>query len=42
MATADSGAVLWCGPGQLRYREIRGEKVPFNAIELARLAVQGD
>lgn len=41
-ATDKSGAVLWCGPGQLRYREIRGEKVPFNAIDLARLAVQGD
>jgi UDP-N-acetylmuramoyl-L-alanyl-D-glutamate--2,6-diaminopimelate ligase len=41
-STDKSGAVLWCGPGQLRYREIRGEKVPFNAIELARLAVQGD
>ena len=41
-ATDKSGAVLWCGPGQLRYREIRGEKVSFNAIELARLAVQGD
>ncbi len=41
-ATDKSGAVLWCGPGQLRYREISGEKVPFNALEHARLAVQGD
>jgi len=41
-ATEKTGAVLWCGPGQLRYREISGVKVPFNAIEQARLAVQGD
>ncbi len=38
---ADS-AVLWCGPGALGYREIRGVKVPFNALEVARLAVEGD
>ena len=36
---ADS-AVLWCGPGHLSYREIRGEKVPFDARAIAREAVQ--
>ncbi len=39
---AGNGAVLWCGPGQLKYREIRGEKVAFDAIELARAAVERD
>jgi UDP-N-acetylmuramoyl-L-alanyl-D-glutamate--2,6-diaminopimelate ligase len=34
------GAVLWCGPGQLKYREIKGEKVPFDAIAVAREAVE--
>ena len=33
-------AVLWCGPGNLDYREIKGEKVPFNALEIARGLVQ--
>lgn len=37
---AKDGAVLWCGPGQLKYREIRGEKVPFDAIATARSAVE--
>jgi UDP-N-acetylmuramoyl-L-alanyl-D-glutamate--2,6-diaminopimelate ligase len=40
--TDQSSAVLWCGPGRLRYREIGGEKVPFDAFELARLAVEHD
>lgn len=40
--TPTDGAVLWCGPGQLRYREIRGEKVPFHALEIARRAVEHD
>jgi UDP-N-acetylmuramoyl-L-alanyl-D-glutamate--2,6-diaminopimelate ligase len=39
---AGNGVVLWCGPGQLKYREIRGEKVAFDAIELARAAVERD
>ena len=34
--TGESGAILWCGPGHLTYREINGEKVPFNAAEIAR------
>jgi hypothetical protein len=32
--------VLWCGPGQLKYREIHGKKVPFDAIATARAAVE--
>ncbi|MFM1958295.1 MAG: hypothetical protein RI929_658 [Actinomycetota bacterium] len=36
---ADS-AVLWCGPGHLTYREIRGQKVPFDARAIAREAVE--
>jgi UDP-N-acetylmuramoyl-L-alanyl-D-glutamate--2,6-diaminopimelate ligase len=38
--TPAEGAVLWCGPGHLTYREIRGEKVPFDARAIARAAVQ--
>jgi len=38
--TDSDGAVLWCGPGHLTYREIRGQKVPFDARELARKAVE--
>lgn len=36
--TGAGGAILWCGPGHLTYREVKGEKVPFNAIEIARRA----
>lgn len=36
----EKSAVLWCGPGHLSYREITGEKVPFNAIEIARNLVE--
>jgi UDP-N-acetylmuramoyl-L-alanyl-D-glutamate--2,6-diaminopimelate ligase len=38
--TPKTGAILWCGPGQLTYREIKGAKVPFSAIDSARLAVE--
>lgn len=38
--TDSDSAVLWCGPGHLTYREIRGQKVPFDARELARKAVE--
>lgn len=38
--TPADGAVLWCGPGHLTYREIRGDKVPFDARAIARAAVQ--
>ena len=33
-------AVLWCGPGHLKYREIAGVKVPFDARAIAKLAVE--
>lgn len=33
-------AVLWCGPGNLKYREIAGVKEPFDAIAIAKLAVE--
>ena len=39
LETATDAAVLWCGPGHLTYREIRGQKVPFDARALARKAV---
>lgn len=38
--TGADGAVLWCGPGHLTYREISGQKVPFDARAIAREAVQ--
>ena len=37
--TDSDSAVLWCGPGHLTYREIQGQKVPFDARALARKAV---
>lgn len=37
---AGDDAVLWCGPGQLKYREIKGQKIPFDAIAVAREAVE--
>lgn len=40
--TSEDSAVLWCGPGHLKYREISGTKVPFDAIEIARRAVERD
>ena len=33
-------AVLWCGPGHLKYREIAGSKAPFDAREIAKTAVE--
>lgn len=33
-------AVLWCGPGALKYREVAGKKVPFDARKLAREALE--
>jgi UDP-N-acetylmuramoyl-L-alanyl-D-glutamate--2,6-diaminopimelate ligase len=33
-------ALLWCGPGHLKYREIAGQKVPFDARAIAKLAVE--
>lgn len=40
LKTSADSAVLWCGPGHLTYREIRGQKVPFDARALAREAVE--
>jgi len=40
LETAEGSAVLWCGPGHLTYREIAGQKVPFDARKLAREAVE--
>ena len=40
--TEESGAVLWCGPGHLRYREVKGEKIPFDALAIAREALGHD
>lgn len=34
--TKPGGAVLWCGPGHLKYREVKGEKLPFDAVKIAR------
>lgn len=33
-------ALLWCGPGHLKYREIAGVKVPFDALAIAKRAVE--
>lgn len=32
--TAPEGAILWCGPGDLDYREVGDEKIKFSAREL--------
>jgi UDP-N-acetylmuramoyl-L-alanyl-D-glutamate--2,6-diaminopimelate ligase len=40
--TPERGAILWCGPGHLKYREIAGQKVEFDAIEIARKALEHD
>jgi UDP-N-acetylmuramoyl-L-alanyl-D-glutamate--2,6-diaminopimelate ligase len=36
------GAILWCGPGHLKYREVKGEKLPFDAHLEARKALNLD
>ena len=40
LETAEDSAVLWCGPGHLTYREIAGQKIPFEARKIAREAVE--
>jgi UDP-N-acetylmuramoyl-L-alanyl-D-glutamate--2,6-diaminopimelate ligase len=35
-------AVLWCGPGNLDYREIKGEHIAFDARKIARKLVEND
>ena len=38
--TPDGGAVIWCGPGQLSYREVAGKKEPFSASAILRDAIE--
>ena len=40
--TPKSGAILWCGPGNLKYREVAGVKIPFDARGLVKDLIQGD
>ncbi|NBU22502.1 MAG: UDP-N-acetylmuramoyl-L-alanyl-D-glutamate--2,6-diaminopimelate ligase [Actinobacteria bacterium] len=39
-STPRDEAVLWCGPGHLKYREIAGQKVPFDARQIAKSLVE--
>ena len=39
-STPRDEAVLWCGPGHLKYREIAGEKIEFDAREIAKSLVE--
>ncbi len=39
-STPRDQAVLWCGPGHLKYREIAGEKIRFDAREIAKNLVE--
>lgn len=36
------GAILWCGPGHLKYRDVNGKKLPFDASLEARKALNLD
>ncbi|HIY67241.1 MAG TPA: UDP-N-acetylmuramoyl-L-alanyl-D-glutamate--2,6-diaminopimelate ligase [Candidatus Agrococcus pullicola] len=36
----EDGTVLWCGPGEVDYREVRGMDDPFSAREEARRALR--
>lgn len=40
--TKPGGAVLWCGPGHLKYREVQGRKLEFDAVQVAREALGHD
>ena len=40
--TSQDGAVLWCGPGHLKYREVRGQRIAFDALAIAREALGDD
>lgn len=35
-----SAAVLWCGPGHLKYREVGGKKLPFDPEAAIRAALE--
>lgn len=40
--TNPGGAILWCGPGHLKYREIAGSKEKFDAVWEARRVLGHD
>lgn len=40
--TNSGGAILWCGPGHLKYREVAGSKVAFDAVLEARRVLGHD
>ena len=40
--TSPGGAVLWCGPGHLKYREVKGQKLHFDAVEIVRKVLGDD
>lgn len=40
--TEPGGAILWCGPGHLKYREVMGQKIPFDASQEARKVLGHD
>jgi len=40
--TNSGGAILWCGPGHLKYREVAGSKVKFDAVMEARRVLGHD
>lgn len=40
--TPSGGAVLWCGPGHLTYREVAGSKLQFDARKIAAELVSND
>lgn len=39
-STPRDQAVLWCGPGHLKYREIAGQKIDFDARKIAKSLVE--
>jgi len=41
-STGVDGAILWCGPGHLKYREVAGKKLPFDASLEVRRALNLD
>lgn len=40
--TEPGGAILWCGPGHLKYREVMGQKIPFDPSQEARKVLGHD
>jgi UDP-N-acetylmuramyl tripeptide synthase len=40
--TESGGAILWCGPGHLKYREVAGSKIAFDAVLEARRVLGHD